>query len=76
MAKIHLIVHIIFTFSQTVAEYIGLVALIGPLHDKALTSVPQPFSSAKTIFTGIGLLLGAGLLYFLDVYPYNTPLMQ
>jgi len=42
MAWLDPIIHILFTFSATLGEGIGL-----------------PFSPAKTIFTGIGVLLGA-----------------
>ena len=52
-------VHILFTFSAALGEGIGLVS---PLISFSMISfqrhAPQPFSPAKTIFTGIGVLLG------------------
>jgi hypothetical protein len=51
-------VSILFAFSATLAEGIGLVATLCILCDCFLRSGFQPFSPAKTIFTGIGVLLG------------------
>jgi hypothetical protein len=56
------IVNILFTFSGTLGEGVGLVS-IQFFHDiSALRHLlSQLFSPAKTIFTGIGVLLGVGL---------------
>jgi hypothetical protein len=55
------IVHVLFTFSATLGEGIGLVS---PSHLFLITTlrhpVFQPFSPGKTIFTGIGVLLAVG----------------
>jgi hypothetical protein len=53
-------VHILFTFSATLGEGIALVSVIHPfiLYHYAQICLSQPFPPAKTIFTGIGVLLG------------------
>ena len=62
MAWLNPTIHILFMFSATLGEGIGLVSNPGSFaHDCSLTSHFQPFSPAKTIFTGIGVLLGVGL---------------
>jgi hypothetical protein len=63
MAWLTPIVNILFTFSPTLGEGIGLVSL----HFIYFFAIPQPsilqpFSPAKTIFTGIAVLLGVSLL--------------
>jgi len=55
------IVNILFMFSGTLGEGVGLVSLSSLLHRCASTSLPQPCSPGKTIFAGIGVLLGVGL---------------
>ena len=59
MAVLDPTVHILFTFSATLGEGIGLVS---PLISFSMINfqhhAPQPFSPAKPIFTGIGVLLG------------------
>jgi len=54
--------HILCTFSDTLGEGIGLVSNLIHLRDCSLTPSSQAFSPAKTIFTGIGVLLGVGFL--------------
>jgi hypothetical protein len=53
-------VHILFTFSNMLGEGIALVSVKHPLilYRYAQTCLSQPFPPAKTIFTGIGVLLG------------------
>ena len=52
-------IHILLTFSDTLGEGIGLVRKPPRFaHDISWTSNSQAFSPAKTIFTGIGILLG------------------
>ena len=55
------IVHILFTFSATLGEWISLVSCRFLRYDCSLIYVSQPFPPAKTIFTGIGILLGVSL---------------
>ncbi|KAH9955006.1 hypothetical protein BC827DRAFT_1239361 [Russula dissimulans] len=54
MAWLDPTVHILFTFSATLGEGIGL-----------------PFSPAKTIFTGVGVLLGVSLFPSSISFPYT-----
>ena len=55
-------VHILFTFSATLGEGIGLVSSPRFIWYGCFpTSLFQPFSPAKTIFSGIGVLLGVSL---------------
>jgi hypothetical protein len=54
-------VNILFIFSDTLGEGIGLVGLPFAPYDGSLISSFQPFSPVKTIFTGIGVLLGVSL---------------
>ena len=59
MAWLDPTIHILFTFSDTLGEGIGLVSKPRSFaHDCCRTPGFQPFSPAKTIFTGIGVLLG------------------
>ena len=70
------LVNILFAFSGTLEEGIGLVS-IRSFHDiSALRHLPfQPFSPAKTIFTGIGVLLGVSLFpHSSDVQSHNIRL--
>jgi hypothetical protein len=62
MAWLDPMVHILCTFSDTLGEGIGLVSNLIHLHDCCRTPSSQAFSPAKTIFTGIGVLLGVGFL--------------
>jgi hypothetical protein len=67
MACLTPIVNILFIFSATLGEGIGLVSPNSFRVTNVLTSFSQPFSPAKTIFTGIGVLLGVNIfLYSLD----------
>jgi hypothetical protein len=59
-AWLDLTVNLLFTFSATLGEAIGLVIVFFP-YCCPLTSHFQPFSPAKTIFTGISLLLAVCL---------------
>jgi hypothetical protein len=61
MAWLDPIVHILCTFSTTLGEGIGLVSPLIHSVYRSLTSRSQPFSPAKTIFTGVGILLGVSL---------------
>jgi hypothetical protein len=61
LAWLNPIVNILCNFSATLGEGIGLVSISSPPHRKTLKSVPQPCPPAKTIFTGIGVLLTVGL---------------
>jgi len=61
MAWLDPTIHILFTFSATLGEGIGLVSCLIYTYDGSPTFSPQPFSPAKTIFTGIGVLLGVSL---------------
>jgi hypothetical protein len=62
MAWLDPTVHILFTFSATLGEGICLVSASVRYHDNySLTFGSQPFSPAKTIFTGIGVLFGVRL---------------
>lgn len=61
MAWLDPIVHILFIFSGTLGEGIGLVSSQFIVYYYSLTSSSQPFSPAKTVFTGIGVLLGVSL---------------
>jgi len=54
-------VHILFTLSATLGEGIGLVSQPFILFNNASAYVSQPFSPAKTIFTGTSVLLGVSL---------------
>jgi hypothetical protein len=55
-------IHILFTFSATLGEGIGLVNKSRSFaHGRSLTSRFQPFQPAKPIYTGIGVLLGVSL---------------
>jgi hypothetical protein len=66
MAWLDPTIHILFTFSATLGEGIGLVSNLVSLHkDCSQTSGSQPFSPAKTIFAAIGVLLGVCLSQFL-----------
>ena len=61
MAWLAPIVNILFTFSGTLGEGIGLVS-IQSFHDTPVRHLlSSPFSPAKTIFTGIGVLLEVSL---------------
>jgi hypothetical protein len=63
MAWLTPIVNILFTFSATLGEGIGLVSLRSSISPQSYNHLFfQPFSPAKTIFTGIGVLLGVSLL--------------
>jgi hypothetical protein len=65
MAWLTPIVNILFTFSSILGEGIGLVSLSfgHSFYTSAVLqpTILQPFSPAKTIFTGIGVLLGVSL---------------
>ena len=62
MAWLDPTVHILFTFSTTLGEGIGLVsASVRSFDNCSLMFGPQPFSPAKAIFTGIGALFGVRL---------------
>jgi hypothetical protein len=63
MAWLTPVVNILFTFSATLGEGIGLVSL-DPFSVSAVLkpSILQPFSPAKIVFTGVGVLLGVSLL--------------
>jgi hypothetical protein len=54
-------VNILFIFSATLGEGIGLVCPPFTPYGGSLISCFQPFSPAKTIFTGIGVLLGVSV---------------
>ena len=59
MAWLNPTIHILSTFSDTLGEGISLVSKPRSFpHDCSPTSKFKPFSPAKTIFTGIGVLLG------------------
>jgi fungal STAND N-terminal Goodbye domain len=59
MAWLDPTIHILFTFSDTLGEGIGLVSKPrSSAHNCSQTPKSQPFSPAKPIFTGIGALLG------------------
>ena len=63
MAWLTPIVKILFIFSSTLGEGIGLVSLHSFYVSATLQPfILQPFSPAKTIFTGIGVLLGVSAL--------------
>jgi hypothetical protein len=63
MAYLDPTIHILFTFSATLGEGIGLVSRLIPpiLYCHPPTSGSQPFSPAKTIFTGVAVLLAVSL---------------
>jgi hypothetical protein len=63
------IVNMLFIFSATLGEAIGLVSpqFLSDYKRSYTTCISQPFSPGKTIFTGIGVLLGVSVvLYSLD----------
>jgi hypothetical protein len=63
MAWLAPMVHILITFSGTLGEGIGIVSIPSfYVHYSPLTSILKPFSPAKTLFTGIGVLLGVSHL--------------
>jgi len=64
MAWLTPIVNILFMFSATLGEGIGLVSIHSFFYISAVLqpSILQPFSPARVVFTGIGVLLGVGLL--------------
>lgn len=65
MAWLTPMVHILITFSGTLGEGIGLVSIPSfYVHFSPITSILKPFSPAKTVFTGIGVLLGVSLLLY------------
>ena len=56
-------VHILITFSGTLGEGIGIVCTPSfYVHYSPITPISKPFSPAKTLFTGIGVLLGVSHL--------------
>lgn len=57
MAWLTPIVNILFTLSGTLGEGIGLVSIQSIYDFSALQRLPKPFSPAKTLFTGVGVLL-------------------
>jgi hypothetical protein len=58
MAWLDPTIHILLTFSDTLGEGICLVSKPRSFaHDYFWMSISQPFAPAKTIFTGIGVLL-------------------
>jgi hypothetical protein len=58
MAWLDPTIHILLTFSDTLGEGICLVSKPrSSAHDYFWMSISQPFAPAKTIFTGIGVLL-------------------
>jgi len=62
MAWLDPTVHILYMFSSTLGEGVGLVGCGSlTLYDGSQTSCSQPFSPAKPIFTGIGALLAVSL---------------
>ena len=64
MTWLNPIVNILFVFSATLGNGIGLVSRLQFVYfNCCLRSGSQPFSPANTIFTGIGVLLGVGLFY-------------
>jgi hypothetical protein len=63
MAWLDPIVHILFTFSATLGEGIGLVSTPFIPYGYCDTSIFQPFSPAKTIFSGVGVLLCVSLSF-------------
>jgi hypothetical protein len=65
MAWLDPIIYILFTFSATLGEGIGLVSYLGFIWYGCSLTPSQPFSPAKAIFTGIGVLIGVGLSKFL-----------
>jgi len=70
------IVNVLFIFSGTLGEGVGLVSLLSLLHRCALTPLPQPCSPGKTIFAGIGVLLGVGLSLFPGVFSLKSRLRR
>jgi len=65
------IVHVLFAFSTMLGEGIGLVSVSISV-SLCLDTASQPFSPAKTIFTGIVVLLGVRLSRFSGARPCNT----
>ena len=63
MAWLDPTVHILYMFSSTLGEGAGLVGCfkLFTLYDGSQISCSQPFSPARPIFTGIGVLLGVSL---------------
>ena len=73
MTWLNPIVNILFIFSGTLGEGIGIVS-IQPfmMYQPCGHLLSQPFSPAKTIFAGIGVLLGVSLFpHSLHIYSYN-----
>jgi hypothetical protein len=67
MACLTPVVNVFFMFSATLGEAIGLVSHNPFQITNLLTRISRPFSPAKTIFTGISVLLGVNnLLHSLD----------
>jgi len=61
-------VHVLFTLSATLGEGIGLVlSQAFFLFNNPSPYVFQPFSPAKTIFTGISVLLGVSLFPYIGL---------
>jgi hypothetical protein len=56
-------VHVLFTFSATLGEGVGLVSVSSFPYPCFSISISQPFSPAKTIFTGIAVLLEVRLFH-------------
>jgi hypothetical protein len=55
-------VHILITFSGTLGEGIGIVSISSfYVNYSPITYISKPFSPAKILFTGIGVLLGVSL---------------
>jgi hypothetical protein len=64
LAWLNPIIHILFTFSATLGD-IGLVSVSIFISSVllCLDTISQPFSPAKTIFTGVAVLLGVHLFH-------------
>jgi len=57
-------INVLYAFSATLGEGVGLVNINESVGDLALIAMRQIFSPAKVIFTGVGvLLLVSGLVY-------------
>ena len=76
VASLNPVINVLFTFSATLGEGIGLVRISSLLHLLSLTSVSQPCSPGKTIFTGIGVLLGVCLPLFPHLRLHNILLRR
>ncbi|KAI9443990.1 hypothetical protein H4582DRAFT_2189866 [Lactarius indigo] len=60
-------VNVLYAFSTTLGEGVGLVNVSSSVDDLALKSICQAFSPAKVIFAGIGVLLLVRILAAKDV---------